>query len=57
MYEDLALASFLSVIDGIERIVQDASLDHNRNVVGALDLRLPRIEDSMLDEILSSVAR
>ena len=38
MYEDLALASFLGVIDGIERIIQDAGLDHNRGVVGALDL-------------------
>lgn len=35
MYEDLALASFLGVIDGIERIVQDASLDHSRGVIGA----------------------
>ena len=35
MYEYLALAGFLGVIDGIERIVQDASLDHGRGVVGA----------------------
>lgn len=26
--EDLALAGFLSVVDGVQRIVQDGSLDH-----------------------------
>jgi hypothetical protein len=26
--EDLALSSFLGVVDGIERIIQDTSLDH-----------------------------
>lgn len=59
MYEDLALASFLGVIDGIERIVQDASLDHSRGVIGAqdLDCKFTRIEDGMRGEILSSAAR
>ena len=27
--ENLALAGFLSVVDGIERIIEDASLDHD----------------------------
>ena len=42
MYEDLALASFFGVIYGIERIVQDTSLDHSRGAVGALNPRSQR---------------
>lgn len=32
--EDLALASLLSVVDGVERIVEDGSLDHFVGVEG-----------------------
>lgn len=38
MYEDLALARFLGVIDGIKRIVQDAGLHHSCGVMSALEL-------------------
>ena len=31
--EDLAFASLLSVVDGIERIVQDTSFDHSGGIV------------------------
>ena len=33
-YEDLTLAGFLGVVDGIKRIVEDARLDHFGGVVG-----------------------
>ena len=33
-YKDLTLAGFLGVVDGIERIVEDAGLDHLGGVVG-----------------------
>lgn len=32
--EDLALASLLGVVDGVERIVEDGSLDHFVGVEG-----------------------
>ena len=33
VYEDLAFAGFFSVIDGIERIIQNAGLNHNCGIV------------------------
>ena len=32
--QDLALASLLGVVDGVERIVEDGSLDHFDGVIG-----------------------
>ena len=36
-YQDLTLARFLGVIDGVERIVENAGLDHFGGVVRLLE--------------------
>ena len=39
--QDLSLSSFLGIVDGIERIIEDASLDHTD---GALEILNPHKE-------------
>lgn len=34
--QDLALAGLLSVVDGIERIVQDTGADHGGGIMGVM---------------------